>query len=75
VPIQSSEQAPGPRGSPQEPHGPPVSREGRFEPLETAKTERRRSTRLLSQSGQATREVFPLTNLSKRVSQSRQRYS
>ena len=48
--------------------------EERLVPLETAKTERRRSTSALAHSGQATRP-FPLTNLSKRELQPRQRYS
>ncbi len=74
VVSQFVEQAPGPRGSPHEPQEPADSAEERADPLETAKTERSRSTRALSQSGHSMRP-FPLTNLSKRVSQSRHRYS
>ena len=71
--AQFIEQAPGPRGSPQEPQGADCGEE-RLALPETANTERRRSTRALSHLGHATR-AFPLTNLSKRDSQSRQRYS
>jgi len=72
--AQFIEQAPGPRGSPQEPQGVADCGEERLATLETAKTERSRSTRLLSQSGQVTR-AFPLTNRSKRAAHFRHRYS
>ena len=72
--TQSIEHAPGPRGSPQDPQAPAGSADARVALFETEKTERRRSTRALSHSGQATRD-FPLTNLSNRDSHSRHRYS
>src|SRR5262249_4602392 len=75
VHARSSEQAPGPRGSPQARHGPAGSREASDGPRPpTAKTESWRMSSWLLHSGQAG-TVEAVTRLSNRFAHSLQTYS
>jgi hypothetical protein len=73
--VQLIEQAPGPRGSPQDPQPPERASDGPADPpLPTAKTESSFCSFGLRHSGQRGL-ASPSTNSSKRFSQSRQTYS